>query len=771
MKVRLKECVLIIAMPPLLLGLAVPVALLLDRVLLHSAEYVFIAAVIVAGWLAGRWAGLLSALAAPLVLDYFFFPPLHTWGFAPQAHVYVAPFILSAVVAAWMSAEFSSTRHARAALAKNEAQFRRLLTNLPDVSWTCDQNGRMVYISPKVVSMGGYTSEEIRAGGLGMILSRIHPEDHPRFSQAVEAVFARGETFDIEYRFQRKDGKWIWVHNRAIGAYEKDGLILADGVTTDVSRRKQAEIELRTKTAFLEAQVNAALDGILVVDENGVRVLMNQRLAELFHVPAEIQADPNDGPLLRHVLGLVKYPEEFLATVRRVYDDRTEIIRDEIEFRDGAIFDRYSAPVFGKDGTYYGRIWTFRNITVRKRNEDKLRQLSTVVEQSPNSIVITDRAGAICYVNPKFTRLTGYGFDEVIGKNPRILNSGHSTPDTYRTLWTTILDGKEWRGEFRNRKKSGEIFWESAVICPILDQANQITHFAAIKEDITERRALESELRQAQKLEGIGQLAAGIAHEINTPTQFVTDNLTFLQDAWKQVLQLLDQYRRAVGANRGSLAPSLMEQLGQAERACDLEFIAGEVPSAITQSLDGARRVAGIVRAMKEFSHPDSVDKTETDLNKAILSTITVARNEWKYAAEIATDLDEALPRVVCYPGEINQVLLNLLVNAAHTIREKTGGNGKGKITISTRARGPSVEIAVADTGMGIPPEIQHRIYEPFFTTKEVGKGTGQGLALAHSVVVKKHIGKIWFETESGVGTTFYLQIPIAQPAPEAVPC
>ena len=171
--------------------------------------------------------------------------------------------------------------------------------------------------------------------------------------------------------------------------------------------------------------------------------------------------------------------------------------------------------------------------------------------------------------------------------------------------------------------------------------------------------------------------------------------------------------------------------------------------------------MAKIVRAMKEFSHPDSVDKTATDLNKAIDSTITVARNEWKYVSELVKDFDTNLPAIVCYPGDINQVVLNLIVNAAHSIKEKVTDGEKGRITVRTRMLGTDVEISVTDTGRGIPEVIRGRIFDPFFTTKEVGKGTGQGLALAYTVVAKKHGGKIWFESEVGVGTTFFVTLPI----------
>ena len=227
--------------------------------------------------------------------------------------------------------------------------------------------------------------------------------------------------------------------------------------------------------------------------------------------------------------------------------------------------------------------------------------------------------------------------------------------------------------------------------------------------DISERRIIQAQLQQAQKMESIGQLAAGIAHEINTPTQFVADNLLFLQDSWKSTSELMDLYRSAIRDHPEVLPQSLANTVHQAERTWDLDFIITEVPRAIDHALDGASRVSEIVRAMKTFAHPDSLDKTATDLNRDIESTITVARNEWRYIADVITELDDTLPPVVCYPGDINQVLLNLLVNAAHAIQEKNKDAAKGRIAVRTRRNGNYVEISVADSGTGIPPEIRTR--------------------------------------------------------------
>lgn len=745
------------ALAPVFLAMAVLLSIPADPVSHEMVEYLFLAAVAASAWLGGRGPGLVAAALAPFTLDYCFVPPLYTLGIQPKDWPSAVPFLVAALGTMWVSSLQTGKRRSEDLLRQGEAKFRRILTNLPDTAWTVDETGRVAYVSPKVVDVLGYSNEEIYSGGTMLLLERVHPADLRRMRSAMEDLFQPGGGFDLEYRFRRKDNAWIWLHSRAV-SYSTEGVCYADGVMTNISEHKQSEAELRAKTAFLEAQTNATIDGILVVNADGRLLLQNRRFKEIFSIPEELLHAPDDGPVLDHVVGLMKEPEAFRARVLHLYTHPDETGREEIELADGTIIDRYTAPVRGTGGQYYGRIWVFRDITEAKRSEDRLRQLSAAVEQSPVSIVITNPKGSISYVNRKFSESTGYGLDEVLGKNPRILNSGHSPREMYRALWSTIREGREWRGEFRNRRKNGEFFWEAATISPITDANGSISHFLAVKEDITERRALESELRQAQKLEAIGQLAAGIAHEINTPIQFITDNLTFLEDAWAGAVRQLESRREA------GEAPEPGTHRPQPGEEGDFDFMRQEAPKAIAQSLEGARRVAAIVRAMKEFSHPDLSEQIEFDLNRGIESTITIARSEWKYAAEMVTDLDATLPPVKCYPGDINQVVLNLIVNAAHAIEDKAGRTGMGLITVRTRRNGEFAEIAVTDTGVGIPGEIQGRIFEPFFTTREVGSGTGQGLAMAHSVIVRKHRGKIWFETEVGKGTTFFVHLAIASP-------
>jgi signal transduction histidine kinase len=284
------------------------------------------------------------------------------------------------------------------------------------------------------------------------------------------------------------------------------------------------------------------------------------------------------------------------------------------------------------------------------------------------------------------------------------------------------------------------------------------------------RERIEGELRLAQKLESVGRLAAGIAHEINTPVQFVSDNLMFMREALPGLSETIAKYRAlAITVDRiaDPEATAAATQAREAELAGDVDYTLANTPTALDTALDGLRRVAAIVRSMKEFAYPDRDEKTPIDLNRAIESTLMIAAHECKYVADVETDL-AALPPVSCNAGEINQAVLNLVINAAHAIRDLVGSSGnKGKIAVRTRCVADTVEIAISDTGCGIPERIRDKIYDPFFTTKEVGHGTGQGLAIVRNVVVDKHGGSLRFETAIGVGTTFFLRLPVAQARPQ----
>jgi len=269
-----------------------------------------------------------------------------------------------------------------------------------------------------------------------------------------------------------------------------------------------------------------------------------------------------------------------------------------------------------------------------------------------------------------------------------------------------------------------------------------------LKLEITQRKELETQLVHAQKMEAVGQLASGIAHEINSPSQFANDNIRFLKDATDGFIKKLDQSPDAPSDD-------------------DINFFKENAPEAVEQAAEGISRITTIVKSMKNFAYRDAQSaKRPNDLNQAIRSTTVVATNEWKYHAELDLQLQEGIPMVPCNIGEINQVVLNLIVNGAHAIRDRFKEGTKGNLVVSSRhyPDHDCVIIAIADNGGGIPHEVQTRIFEPFFTTKEVGVGTGQGLAIAHNVIVKSHGGQIWFDSKDGQGTTFYIKLPMTQP-------
>ena len=283
---------------------------------------------------------------------------------------------------------------------------------------------------------------------------------------------------------------------------------------------------------------------------------------------------------------------------------------------------------------------------------------------------------------------------------------------------------------------------------PLRDANGNLTGIVGTGLDITERKAAEQRMASGERLESIGRLAAGVAHEINTPIQYLNDSVSFISEGVTELLAYIDKLHAA-------MAP-------KSEADEDIEYLREELPPALTRVSDGLSRIAEIVRSMKDFSHADQNEMSQVDINRAVNSTLVIARSEYKMVADLETEF-ATLPAITCHGGQINQVVLNLVVNAAHAIADVTkDSGGRGKITVKTAVVDDHVVISIADTGGGIPVQIRGNIFDPFFTTKEVGRGTGQGLSIARSVV-KAHGGALDFETEIGKGTTFFIRLPIAQ--------
>jgi len=420
-----------------------------------------------------------------------------------------------------------------------------------------------------------------------------------------------------------------------------------------------------------------------------------------------------------------------------------------------------------------GIIAVLRDVTARDRVLKALREsearFRALVENIP-AITYTatlDPARTTLYVSPQVEKILGFKQADS-AQNRDIWPERLHPEDRERVLAALAAchrSGKPFACEYRMIARDGRVLWfrDEAVI--VRDHEGNPSYLLGVMLDITRTRELERQLAQATRLEAIGRLAAGIAHEINTPTQYVGDNLRFLRDAFSSLLRVFVSCERVVEAG-GEVPRALLDELRQAVEEADLAYMREEIPAALEETLRGVDQIARIVLSVKEFSRPVRKKKVETDINRAIETALAVSRNEWKYVADVVKNLDPDLPRVPTYPGELNQALLNLIVNAAQAIGGVTDGGraGKGTITIETSRERDHVVIRIGDTGPGIPQDVADKVLEPFVTTKEPGRGTGQGLAIAHDAIVGKIGGELSFETTPGSGTTFTIRLPLSAP-------
>lgn len=708
----------------------------------------------------------------------------------------------------------------------------------------------------------------------------------------------------VEGWFEAIGGKRRYLFFEAAKVFNSDNELVAVVETLeDITERKLAQEAISTQNQFLQEIMDAIPSPVFYKDTLGVYIGCNKAFLEFF--------GKSSTELLGRTIFEITSPEYAAdSTVRdkAILESGKNLTYETTLVRaDGATRTVFmtKAPFSTIDGGPGGIVGAFVDLTEQYRMDEQVRKMSQTMEQSPVSIVITGLDGTIEYVNPRFCQTTGYSQEEAIGLNPRVLKSGSMAHEEYVNLWNTISSGKEWRGDLHNKRKDGTLYWEYASISPILDKVGKVTGYLAVKEDITARKAVESELAnsrkaleaqhhelgqlfelvamgkreweetldhlrdiviltdtehhirrcnklladisgrhvnelvgedwrkviaengfafvkldssdgevvhqpsgrsydvciypitdneritghvvslndttdlraatqelekaylelkeaqlqvfQQEKMASIGQLAAGVAHEINNPMGFISSNLATLHKYLDRVVEYIGFIDQMLASCSDCNAA---EQLQQTRKRLKVDYIMGDAHQLIAESQDGAGRVRRIVQDLKSFSRVDQAECALINMNEALEITINIAWNEIKYVADLQREFGE-LPQIKCYPQQLNQVFLNLLINAAHAMEDT-----HGTITVRTWSEDQNVFVSVADTGKGIPEEILQRIFEPFFTTKVVGKGTGLGLSISYDII-KKHNGEITVKSQVGVGSTFTVMLPMDGPPME----
>jgi PAS domain S-box-containing protein len=548
-----------------------------------------------------------------------------------------------------------------------------------------------------------------------------------------------------------------------------DLAVLRDEYRVSLADARKAVLELKESEAKLRSLIDTTSEGVAFIEPNG-------RISDANRAAEEILGLSRDEIIGSNVISskwqiltpegvAVAFEDLPCAKASRTLTPVTNV--EMMVVQPLGAFRRINcsaSPILKPDGSIDGVVEAFVDITVSRNIEKVLARneatMRAILENAPFGVMLIDKEyGMISMANAYAAKLLGLPPSEIEGRMYHHFVLAAELGKCPIAELEQTVDNSERILLTADKRKIPVL--KTVVPVVLQDQSFLLDCFI----DITDRKLLETQLNQAQKLESVGRLAAGIAHELNTPAQYVGDNLHFLKDSFLQISKILSEYielKTALKEGRRTEAP--LDAVENAEADADLEFLLADIPSAIVQSIEGIERVSSIVRAMKEFAHPGSDQKTPVNINHALETTITVSRSEWKCAADIETDFDLLMPEVPCYPGEINQVFLNLIVNAAHAVRDAADTRRElGKIIFRTRVNGPFVEIRVEDNGTGIPKGIRDKIMEPFFTTKEVGKGSGQGLTIARSCVVDKHHGTLTFETEEGKGTTFIVSLPIKE--------
>ena len=621
-----------------------------------------------------------------------------------------------------------SRKQAEDALLRERQRLADILDGTHAGTWSWRVQTGEVEFNERWAEIIGATLKELEPVSIDTWTSHVHPEDLPMAQAALERHWKReSPNFDVEFRQPHRGGGWVWVNARGkVVEWAEDGKpLLMSGTHLDITARKQAQEVVKKSEQKLRIVAEYTYDWEYWIGPEGNLLWMSPSCERVTGYSLDsFQRDPD-------LINRIILPEDWAVVADHFHNPVGHHDESPIEVRiqhqDGQTIwlNHFCIPVVDERGNPAGRRVNNRDITERKQSEETIRKLSKAIEQSPVSIVITNLQGAIQYVNPKFTEVTGYSLTEAIGQNPRILKSGEKPSEAYKELWDTVLSGETWRGEFHNKRKNGELYWEQASISPIRNEKGDIISIVAVKEDITaqkeaadEKAKLQAQLQQAQKMESLGILAGGIAHDINN----------------------------VLGAILG---------LGSAY--IGTQPYGSPLHKAHDTICKATARGGQMVKSLLNFARQSPAEIQKLDMNAILKEQVSLLERTTLASVHLKTDLAWDLRPMYGDPNALTNVFINLCVNAVDAMP------GNGTLALYTRNVDNNwIEVVVEDTGTGMPKEVLEKALDPFFTTKETGKGTGLGLSMAFNIV-KAHQGQMAIESEPGHGTRVMLRFPACE--------
>ena len=654
-------------------------------------------------------------------------------------------------------------------LLREKQELSMLAEALPTILYKGGKDWTAQFFGPRIEEISGYSAEDFESGRV-VWKDLILPEDYRRAKQAIVDALHSNFTYEREYRIRTASGEIKWIKD--VGRIILDEVtkdLMFYGVALDITSEKILRDQIDKARKEWESTFNSVDNLILVLDRDFVVTRVNKAFKDRVNLSE------------RDIIGKKCWE---IGCKKREYSDTCPckqrisngvIVKEEMySDRLKGYFLRSFTPIMDNEGKFSGAVFVYTDVTQLKEIENELtlinKELNTVIDTVEAIVVAVNENGVIYRWNRAAENIFGIAPDKAVGSHLDAVDVLKSNRVILSETFKTIQDGVRRNLKDVKVTLSGkrEIFLD-IIIQPFDKAQNDKYHVLVIAFDITEKKYMEMKSLHAQKLQSMGILAAGIAHEINTPAQCLATNLPFALEGTRRFISIIEMYEQ-LERNISDYLPkdkelmSMVSEIDEYKNQANLNFLASEVVSALTESIECVEHITKIVNSVQSFSHVRSSElKKLVNINKSLKDIVTMTRGLWKRFANVELQLDDSLPPVKCNPSEMRQVLLNIFMNAVDAIKEKKeiDSNFNGVICITTRKKNHWCEIIISDNGIGIPDEIKDKVFEPFFTTKDPGIGTGQGLAIAQSVIVRKHNGQIFFESDVNNQTVFVIRLPL----------